>query len=206
MFSFAGCRLPLDTRKYVGGLVGLIVGTHPVMNSYDPESRIVHMLTNPCWSLAHRGPRWRQAVYQWLHEIDAPTAVERVGLTVAEGQQDSNSNRIVYGGVVVECETGTHTQADNIFNFDDYNANLCWICQDSANNWDLWFSCHHAFCEKCSNEMLRRRMPCPLCRVRSSRVIRRKAIDHKAGDHKTVKAQQIPPPKQHSMGWRDDGL
>lgn len=59
--------------------------------------------------------------------------------------------------------------------FGDYKAKLCWICQDPASSegqWDMWMQCRHLFCKRCSTEMLNRNMPCPLCRVTSSRVLR----------------------------------
>jgi len=58
--------------------------------------------------------------------------------------------------------------------FDDYKENKCWICQEqpSCDNWDLWLSCRHLYCAHCSTKMLQRRMPCPLCRVASSVVLR----------------------------------
>jgi len=56
--------------------------------------------------------------------------------------------------------------------FKDYERNVCWICMESAEEWDLWLSCRHLFCKTCSSEMLRRCMPCPLCRVASPTVLR----------------------------------
>jgi len=70
--------------------------------------------------------------------------------------------------------------------FRDYEMNQCWICMSSGGQvdangavvvapiaeWDLWLSCHHMFCSSCSEEMLTRRMPCPLCRVFSSTALR----------------------------------
>ncbi|CAJ1385151.1 unnamed protein product [Effrenium voratum] len=56
--------------------------------------------------------------------------------------------------------------------FDDYLQNICWICREDAEEWDMWLSCHHIFCSRCSSQMLVRRMPCPLCRVASGTVLR----------------------------------
>lgn len=56
--------------------------------------------------------------------------------------------------------------------FEDYAQNKCWICQEPRSQWDLWLSCRHLFCRDCSTQMLRRGMPCPLCRVVSSSVLR----------------------------------
>lgn len=166
---------PRVPENMLGGLLGCAVGTHPLRNSFDPESRTVRMLASPCWSLANRSEQWRRVVYRWLHEREASEVAAQAGITIAEAHSEGSANRIVYGDVVVECEAGFFTTFDRIFNFDDYEANRCWICQEPAESWDLWVSCRHGFCETCSGEMLRRRMPCPLCRVRSTRVRRRKA-------------------------------
>lgn len=67
--------------------------------------------------------------------------------------------------------------------YDDYKENRCWICQEqpSCETWDLWLSCRHLYCAKCSTKMLQRRMPCPLCRVASSVVFRGKQYDGSGG-------------------------
>eukprot|EP00927_Polykrikos_kofoidii_P070974 TRINITY_DN67326_c0_g1_i1.p1 TRINITY_DN67326_c0_g1~~TRINITY_DN67326_c0_g1_i1.p1 ORF type:complete len:646 (-),score=61.41 TRINITY_DN67326_c0_g1_i1:144-2027(-) len=170
---------PTMPQNMLGGLVGFILGTHALRNRYDPNSRLVRALAMPCRSFTNRGDRWRGLVYEWLHERDASEAVALSGTTVAEMQRDSSSGggspRMIFGSVVVDRQSGEFTSSDHIFNYDDYEANLCWICQTPADRWDLWTVCRHAFCERCSSEMLRRRMPCPLCRVRSNRVQRREA-------------------------------
>ncbi|OLP92387.1 hypothetical protein AK812_SmicGene25803 [Symbiodinium microadriaticum] len=64
--------------------------------------------------------------------------------------------------------------------FNDYMENQCWICQDNqSKEFDLWLSCGHIFCSRCSTEMLRRQMPCPLCRtVAGMDALFSKRIDH----------------------------
>ena len=57
----------------------------------------------------------------------------------------------------------------------EYSSNECWICCSSSANWDMWVSCRHAFCSSCSEEMMRRVMPCPLCRTISTVVVRKSA-------------------------------
>lgn len=63
--------------------------------------------------------------------------------------------------------------------FEDYTSNECWICSGcnvgnphlSPNKqWHLWMACGHMFCAQCSTEMIRRRMPCPLCRRITNRI------------------------------------
>lgn len=163
-------RLP---ENMLGGIIGWGLGTHPLRNNYDSNSGVVRALSHPCWSVSNRSEAWRGVVYQWLHERDAFEAVSHSGQTVAE--QQGNGRSFMYGRVVVEREKGCFTVSDAIYNFEDYARNCCWICQEPAEEWDMWSSCRHAFCKKCSSEMLRRRMPCAMCRVHSARVVRRSA-------------------------------
>lgn len=157
----------------LGGALGVLLGTHPLRNRHDPHSPLVRLLSRPCWSISNRSDRWRRVVFEWLHERDAADAVGAGGVEVLEARDEGGA--LKYGGVAVVREEGCFTTSDRIFNFDDYGNNECWICQQSAAHWDLWGSCSHAFCERCSGEMLRRQMPCPLCRVHSTLVVRRRA-------------------------------
>lgn len=168
-------RLP---ENMLGGILGFVLGTHPLRNVAHPQhhSWARRLLSRPCYSLTNRSDRWRRHVYEWLHERDAFDAVASTGNTVAEVEVDANSARMKIGDVVIEQEAGHFTEDDELFNMADYTGNECWICQASGDQWDLWVSCRHAFCQKCSVEMLRRRMPCPFCRVRSAIVLRRKAV------------------------------
>eukprot|EP00927_Polykrikos_kofoidii_P058361 TRINITY_DN5283_c1_g1_i2.p1 TRINITY_DN5283_c1_g1~~TRINITY_DN5283_c1_g1_i2.p1 ORF type:complete len:596 (+),score=46.27 TRINITY_DN5283_c1_g1_i2:160-1788(+) len=80
----------------------------------------------------------------------------------------------VGGALVRRMRRPFHQETDRCVesSFSDYIDNKCWICMDSRGEWDLWLSCKHMFCRVCSTEMLQRRMPCPLCRVGSSTVLR----------------------------------
>lgn len=153
----------------------MVLGTHPLRNRYDASSRLVRSLARPCWSISNRGDRWRRVVYEWLHERDAFEAVAQTGMAVTEARAEVGSARVLYGNVAVKREKGFFSARDGIFNFEDYEKNECWICQNPAEHWDIWLACRHTFCERCSSEMLRRQMPCPLCRVRSGHVLRRSA-------------------------------
>jgi len=48
--------------------------------------------------------------------------------------------------------------------FEDYKKGDCWICMCKEERFHLWTNCGHIFGEGCSSEMIRRGMPCPLCR------------------------------------------
>lgn len=174
--------LPRLPENMLGGILGFLLGTHPLRNQYDSDSQVVRILARPCWTLSNRSERWRRYIYEWLHEREAHEAVSLQGGAVAEIRREGGSNRSTIGGVVIEHELGTFSSADSIFNFEDYESKTCWICQNPADRWDLWISCRHVFCERCSSEMLKRSMPCPLCRVRSGRILRRAALEQELAD------------------------
>lgn len=79
--------------------------------------------------------------------------------------------------------------------FEDYTNNTCWICTEGNDNWDMWLSCGHLFCQECSTQMLTRRMPCPLCRVSSSTVLRGRAHPQET---QGIQLVDRSPPAQHS--------
>ncbi|CAJ1437100.1 unnamed protein product, partial [Effrenium voratum] len=84
--------------------------------------------------------------------------------------------------------------------YNDYAKNQCWICQDDTRTeFDLWLGCHHIFCSKCSTEMLKRHMPCPLCRVASTSVLRGQSCTQGFAGNPTLlspsRARTIPNPK-----------
>jgi hypothetical protein len=88
-------------------------------------------------------------------------------------EEEEEGARLRFGNMVVE-ETAESGMFDKmrIFNIDDYKKDQCWICQSGSAKWDLWRSCQHIFCVTCSEEMMMRQMPCPLCRTKSNRVLR----------------------------------
>merc|ERR1712224_238401 len=56
--------------------------------------------------------------------------------------------------------------------FNDYLQRTCWICcREDVQSYDKYV-CGHIFCSDCSDQMLSRSMPCPLCRRYTSTVIR----------------------------------
>merc|ERR1712187_743164 len=76
---------------------------------------------------------------------------------------------------------------DNLISssIEDYQNNVCAICQHDNEKWDLWQSCHHLFCQDCSSEMLSRGMNCPLCRRSSATLLRGKCfeMDRESADY-----------------------
>eukprot|EP00929_Paragymnodinium_shiwhaense_P072148 TRINITY_DN36621_c0_g1_i2.p1 TRINITY_DN36621_c0_g1~~TRINITY_DN36621_c0_g1_i2.p1 ORF type:complete len:608 (-),score=117.72 TRINITY_DN36621_c0_g1_i2:317-2140(-) len=165
---------PAVPENMLGGFLGFCVGTHPLRNRQSANSAIVRALSRPCWRLSNRSDRWRRSVYEWLHEREAAEALAQLGLSPLEPLPDGAS-RTLYGETVVNILPGSFAEGDGLFNHEDYQENNCWICQSPGEQWDHWLSCHHAFCSKCSGEMLRRSMPCPFCRVRSNIIDRRDA-------------------------------
>jgi len=162
-----------------GGLCGYIMGTHmntAPENVYQGGNCIVEFLRMG-WRRRgdlHGEEAWRQQVREFLRP-DVPDMIseatpELVGEDVPLRTQDVSIGRArailinrQFDKVVDQCIDSS---------FEDYEQNSCWICFGQNPQWDLWLSCHHIFCAECSTKMLQRGMPCPLCRVFSSVVLR----------------------------------
>lgn len=95
-----------------------------------------------------------------------------------------NSQVMRVGRAHAVCIDRSFCRDDGCFesSFSDYQSGLCWICQGENDSWDLWMSCKHLFCSTCSTQMLQRRMPCPLCRVASTVVLRGNKFDPYAAE------------------------
>ena len=66
---------------------------------------------------------------------------------------------------------------ETIINREHVDNNECWICCESVQSWHVWKPCNHVYCSKCSEQMLEKKMPCPLCRVVPS------SVDNYMGDY-----------------------
>eukprot|EP00439_Symbiodinium_sp_Y106_P078129 s3_g16.t4 len=178
-----------------GGLAGyFFMGTHqhtPVERMYSGGNRFIEFMRMG-WrrhSDLHHDEDWRARVYDFLAgpaESRAPPTTE-VSLPLRDpNPQDEQARllnefledgkQVLQIGLARAVILGRHF--DKLHDrcvqssFEDYAENSCWICREHRGEWDLWLSCHHLFCSSCSSQMLIRRMPCPLCRVASSTVLR----------------------------------
>mmetsp|Transcript_133969 Transcript_133969/g.317691 ORF Transcript_133969/g.317691 Transcript_133969/m.317691 type:complete len:505 (+) Transcript_133969:64-1578(+) len=168
-------RFPRMPENLWGGAVGYCLGTHracPQNEAHYGSPMIDFLGLN--WLRQRHGDLhgdldWRQDVYEFLMREPVPPPVQ-------DGYHSQGEfSPLVDSSFRIGPAVGEHIHAK--FNkqhhkcvessFEDYANNQCWICQSSNSDWDLWLTCRHMFCKRCSEEMLRRRMPCPLCRVYS---------------------------------------
>lgn len=129
----------------------------------------------------HGDEAWRTRVWEFLLEEER----HNLGGSTRAGRSPHAEEQRLLGRDVIGVGPARaklvhrpfDLEGDGCFpsSFDDYMQNKCWICQEGKDQWDLWLSCRHLFCKDCSTEMLRRRMPCPLCRVASGVVLRGEA-------------------------------
>lgn len=190
--------MPIMPENAWGGLVGMCLGTHPLRNTYTGGSRVAELLRMG-WrrevdlsglAQAEDGltaQEWRELVQQSLLEVAA------AGNVLQNGRE--NSRPLLQGsgvpvGINVREELDRRfAPEDELFNWDQYSDNECWICCSDNETWDLWVSCRHAFCSRCSTQMLSRFMLCPLCRTASTCVVRRMCAD-RTGD--AAAASEVP--------------
>lgn len=192
---------PVMPENMWGGLLGFFfLGTHTrtaVHRTYQGGSAFVEFL-GMGWRRRgdlHDDQSWRRQVHDFLlMESDNQQPVVRRSVTLSQrfpnmDDIDEQSLRLWEGDEyrtrrvftisrtaarVIVIERPFSIEEDGCFSssFSDYQNNNCWICTEGGAEWDMWVSCKHLFCKKCSTEMLHRRMPCPLCRVSSSTVLR----------------------------------
>lgn len=167
-----------------GGVMGYCMGTRtntPPDRSYQGGSGFVDFL-GMGWRRRgdlHGNTSWRLQVHDFLLS-EGQYADDRATLNggtphSAELPVFGNQRQQRLGGAnVINVDRPFTMEQDNCIesSFEDYTNNLCWICAESRDQWDMWLSCHHLFCKNCSTQMLSRRMPCPLCRVASTTVLR----------------------------------
>ena len=191
------CCLPIAWMAFVfprmpenawGGLVGYFCGTHALTrpeNLYQGSNRFVEFL-GMSWRRGDdlRGDQeWRQQVYDFIRHGPVPNEDSEVGQARHHVSADGTRREIVSIGrngyaILIDRPFDQVDDAIVESSFDDYEQGKCWICQIDKGHqeFDLWLGCHHIFCSRCSTEMLRRNMPCPLCRIASTAVLRGKAI------------------------------
>jgi len=194
-----------------GGLLGyFVLGTHtltPPEGLYAGGNCVTEFL-GMSWrrrSDLHWNHQWREQVYQFLlGEDELGTRSAHTGNERSVYMREDGSRQTVLAlGRTAKALFVNRTfdlEADRcvLSSFEDYQQNNCWICTESREEWDLWLSCKHLFCKDCSATMLKRGMPCPLCRVASSTVLRGRAIQAAPGSISTPLLHGVStPPEQN---------
>lgn len=175
---------PIMPENAWGGLVGyMVLGTHqrtPPDRMYAGGDQLTEFLRMG-WRRPgdlHRNSDWRQQVFDFI--MGPEEAPAHVAAAPSLGQvymHDGEARDVIAIGrssKAVLIRRQFDKDRDECFSssYDDYKEGVCWICQDRHDEWDMWLSCRHLFCSRCSTQMLSRRMPCPLCRIASSTVLR----------------------------------
>lgn len=180
-------KFPVAPANLWGGVFGYVIGTHPSSPCpYQGNSWCINRLSFRTSRDLRSNSEWRERVQRYIFSFSNPDpngSPARHLVTNAPTQPLLQASRtcIASGTRFIQTDRPFDKEHDRIVSssFDDYQKNECWICcganervaPDSENNqWHLWTQCGHLFCAQCSNEMLRRKMPCPLCRRASSSI------------------------------------
>lgn len=170
-------RFPRMPENMWGGGLGYVLGTHSRSQrrcqGCDPLIDCLGMLWIRSSDL-HENDDWRRNVHDFLYDSRYTAELPYHDIVESRG-----SDQFHVGYASGEFINRSFDDSDGCVpsSFEDYMNNKCWICQTGNIEWDLWVVCRHMFCKRCSEEMLRRRMPCPLCRVFSTRILRGNALD-----------------------------
>jgi hypothetical protein len=168
---------PTFPQNLHGGVVGYLMGTH-CTQSKDRALRCTTIANFMSLRWMHstdlrNNDRWRNTVRQHVRNdrqnpisqhIHRPSNKLLPHPPVNMDQSLLVASRSIRGSTVVETINNDIPSEVKIWNRDHYCKNECWICNESSSTWHLWKHCNHAYCDSCSNEMLDRKMPCPLCR------------------------------------------
>mmetsp|Transcript_6275 Transcript_6275/g.18115 ORF Transcript_6275/g.18115 Transcript_6275/m.18115 type:complete len:365 (-) Transcript_6275:289-1383(-) len=193
------CCKPLALLLYIfptmpenawGGLMGwLCFGTHnltPTNRLYQGGNQLVDSFGMRWMRTAdlHASESWRTQVHNFIanEPVDHPPGSEDIR---ASSSRRRETESVMHDGVnkkVVKVGRACAIMIKRPFDqeedrcveasWQDYENKECWICRGTDPEWDMWLTCRHLFCKKCSTEMLTRNMPCPLCRVASTTVLR----------------------------------
>merc|ERR1712008_191212 len=128
----------------------------------------------------HSDQGWRQRVHQFVFSNPEPQQMQMTTVMDQRGQQPARRpNLIRHGGTNVAINsrdpwgpfTVEHDRCQPS-TFEDYCTGTCWLCrEDSRDRFHMWVQCGHIFCSVCSEAMMDRRMPCPLCRKVSTIIV-----------------------------------
>eukprot|EP00928_Gymnodinium_smaydae_P040051 TRINITY_DN27228_c0_g1_i2.p1 TRINITY_DN27228_c0_g1~~TRINITY_DN27228_c0_g1_i2.p1 ORF type:complete len:557 (-),score=48.96 TRINITY_DN27228_c0_g1_i2:422-2059(-) len=186
-------RFPTMPANFWGGLLGYCLGTHqysrrPYTSQHHPiANRFIDLLSLRSSSDdLHDNAGWRERVRAFVFDRDldalaaSPPQQETMegaseGVEEPDIQQPLLAMRESFGVLVQDMERPFDRRIDNcqVSTFNDYANGVCWLCmEDSSPTWDKWILCGHMFCTVCSEAMLERSMPCPLCRTASFQVVR----------------------------------
>eukprot|EP00928_Gymnodinium_smaydae_P023067 TRINITY_DN19181_c0_g1_i2.p1 TRINITY_DN19181_c0_g1~~TRINITY_DN19181_c0_g1_i2.p1 ORF type:complete len:544 (-),score=28.44 TRINITY_DN19181_c0_g1_i2:180-1811(-) len=187
-------RFPKMPGNLWGGGLGWCLQTHqfarrPYSSQHHPAVNFAIDLLSlrVAGDNLHRDRGWRERVHEFIFSQDGlatnvpaqqTMSNTRPHLQRTESLQPllRSNSRPEYFGVDIRNKNDPfdreidHCQAST---FNDYLSGTCWVCMSNeAPTWDKWVVCGHVFCTKCSEAMLRRTMPCPLCRKTSVQVVR----------------------------------
>lgn len=202
-------RFPHKPANLWGGALGYYcLGTHQFTSTerrYAGGNRWIDSLSFRSGQDLHDRDDWRRSVHEFVFggAINQVTSQAAIGSAQQRPAQQPLRGQIA-GVRITEIDREFKKDLDNCqaSTFEDYKKpphGECWVCySQEPQDWDMWVQCGHMFCKKCSEQMLQRRMPCPLCRVVSFSVKRGKGIDESSPDV-TQQSMQVTRSRGHTV-------
>lgn len=196
-------KAPLMPENMWGGHLGKYMGTHmdtSAENSYRGGNRLVEWLGMRWRRRAdlHSEAEWRQEVAQYVNDPNRGQGQMRRGSGAEPIVRIGRS-----GTFAVHVDRPFSIEKDRCVpsSFEDYKTGTCWICQGTNDEWDLWMSCRHIFCAECSSQMLLRVMPCPLCRIASTSVLRGESFSQNSVEAPPMRGTKDSPSERQMPTW-----
>lgn len=187
-------RFPEMPANMWGGWIGRLLGTH----QYTEEARryrggrwLIDRLSFRSGTDLHSDGDWRERVYMFVFSDpepvlqQAPQQPRMPHMDRMESRQQqqplvASSLPHLHGlgrtHAVVRREPWRAFTVEEdgcqVSTFEDYLSGTCWVCcEKHCETFHMWVQCGHMFCSACSDAMMQRHMPCPLCRQVSTLVV-----------------------------------
>ena len=184
---------PVFPENLHGGFVGYLMGTHIKRNNYTGGNKYIEWmgLSQFRTSDLRHNQDWRNTIHYHLRDgqsIDRSytnefgqitdndyintntntninTNYNKLPVTTSTPILDNDYYTVNKYGIHLNYHQKNISDGCKVVNDIHVETNECWICSERVTKWHVWKSCRHAYCETCSEEMLNRKMPCPLCRT-----------------------------------------
>lgn len=175
--------LPSLPQNLWGGLLGYYLGTHAACeqrHAYQGGSSFIDLLGFQRWRQDdYTNQVWRERLLAFLSISDTHGGAPQQATMIRASATRRRSTRLLRENDVGKVEVIRKTEAFDVTRdsctgntFEDYTAKTCWICrEDEITSFDR-YACGHIFCTTCSQCMMGRNMPCPLCRVYTPYILR----------------------------------
>jgi len=188
-------RFPEMPANMWGGWIGRLLGTHQntaEVRRYRGGSWLIDRLSFRIGTDLHSDSNWRGQVYNFVFSDPEPALQHAPQQSHMPRMSSLDSHQQQQRPLVASrfphlhgpgrthavvrrepwCAFTVEEDGCQVSTFEDYLSGTCWVCcEKHCEKFHMWVQCGHMFCSACSDAMMQRHMPCPLCRQVSTLVV-----------------------------------